>query len=69
MLDFENLLSVRVNEIKDELKIISDVQTWMVFIKLHINEGKIEVPLVTAKGVLNLHHLPEFMNINGIKLW
>ena len=30
-----------------------------------MNEDKTEVLLVTAKRVVNLQHLPEFMNING----
>ena len=30
-----------------------------------MNEDKTEVLLVTAKWIINLHHLPEFMNING----
>ena len=30
-----------------------------------MNEDKTEVLLVTAKRIVNLQHLPEFMNING----
>ena len=29
------------------------------------NEEKTEVLVVTAKRVVNLQHLPEFMNVNG----
>ena len=30
-----------------------------------MNEDKTDVLLVTAKRIVNLQHLPEFMNING----
>ena len=33
--------------------------------KLQMNEDKTDVLLVTAKRVVNLQHLPEFMNIDG----
>ena len=33
--------------------------------KLHMNEDKTDVLLVTAKRIVKLQHLPEFMNING----
>ena len=33
--------------------------------KLRMNEDKTDVLLVTAKGIVNLQHLPEFMNINS----
>jgi len=33
--------------------------------KRQMNEDKTEVILVTAKQIVNLQHLPEFMNING----
>ena len=33
--------------------------------KLEMNEDKTDVLLVTAKRIVNLQHLPEFMNING----
>ena len=49
-------------------KCISDVKTWMMSNKLEMNEDKTEVTvllLVTAKQLVNLQHLPEFMNING----
>ena len=46
-------------------KSVSDVKTWMTSNKLQMNEDKTEVLLVTAKQVVNLQHLPEFMNING----
>ena len=44
---------------------LHDVKTWMMSNKLHMNEDKTEVLLVTAKRVVNLQHLPDFMNING----
>ena len=47
------------------LKSVSDVKTWMTSNRLQMNEDKIEVLLVTAKQIVNLQHLPEFMNING----
>ena len=47
-------------------KCVSDIKTWMTSNKLQMNEDKTEVLLVTAKRVVNLQHLPEFMNINGI---
>ena len=46
-------------------KCVSDVKTWMTSNKLQMNEDKTELLLVTAKRVVNLQHLPEFMNING----
>ena len=46
-------------------KCVSNVKTWMTSNKLQMNEDKTEVLLVTAKRVVNLQHLPEFMNING----
>ena len=46
-------------------KCVSNVKTWMISNKLQMNEDKTEVLLVTAKRVVNLHHLLEFMNING----
>ena len=45
-------------------KCVSDVKTWMTSNTLEMNEYKTEVLLVTAKRVVNLQHLPEFMNIN-----
>ena len=33
--------------------------------KLQMNEDKTDVLLVTAKRIVNLQHLPEFINING----
>ena len=33
--------------------------------KLQIHDDKTDVLLVTAKRIVNLQHLPEFMNING----
>ena len=47
-------------------KCVSDVKTWMMSNKLQMNEDKTEVLLVTAKRIVNLQHLPEFTNINGI---
>ena len=44
---------------------VSDVKTWMTSNKLQMNAEKTEVLLVTAKRVVNLQHLSEFMNING----
>ena len=46
-------------------KCVSDVKTWMTSNKLQMNEDKTDVPLVTAKQIVNLPHLPAFMNING----
>ena len=46
-------------------KRVSDVKTWMTSNKLQMNEDEMDVLLVTAKRIFNLHHLPEFMNING----
>ena len=34
--------------------------------KLQMNEDKMNVLLATAKQIVNLQHLPEFMNINSI---
>ena len=33
--------------------------------KLQMNEDKTDVLLVATKRIVNLPHLPEFMNING----
>ena len=33
--------------------------------KLQMTEDKTDVLLVTAKRIVNLQHLPKFMNING----
>ena len=46
-------------------KCVSDVKAWMTSNKLQMNEDKTDVLLVTAKRIVNLWHLPEFMNING----
>ena len=46
-------------------KCVSDVKTWMTSNKLQMNEDKTEVLLVTAKRVVNLQHLPEFVNVNS----
>ena len=46
-------------------KCVFDVKTWMTSNKLQMNEDKTDVLLVTAKRIVNLQHLPEFMNING----
>ena len=46
-------------------KCVSDVKTWMTSNKLQMNEDKADVLLVIAKRIVNLQHLPEFMNING----
>ena len=46
-------------------KCVSDVKTWMTSNKLQMNEDMTEVLLVTAKQVVNLQHLQEFMTING----
>ena len=46
-------------------KCVSNVKTWMTSNKLQMNEDKTEILLVTAKQIVNLQHLPEFMNING----
>ena len=45
--------------------VCSDVKAWMTSNKLQMNEDKMDVKLVTAKQIVNLQHLPEFMNING----
>ena len=57
--DFDDCLSsiLRVE------KCVSNVKTWMMSNKLQMNEDKTEVLLVTAKRVISLQHLPEFMNI------
>ena len=47
-------------------KCVSDVKAWMTSNKLQMNEDKTDALLVTAKRIVNLHHLPEFMNINCI---
>ena len=41
-------------------KCASDVKTWMTSNKLQMNEDK----TVPTKQIVNLQHLPEFMNIN-----
>ena len=46
-------------------KCVSDVKAWMTCNKLQMYEDKTDVLLVTAKQIVNLQHLPEFMNING----
>ena len=46
-------------------KCVSNVKTWMTSNKLQMNEDKTDALLVTAKRIVNLQHLPEFMNING----
>ena len=46
-------------------KCVSDVKAWMMSNKLQMNEDETDVLLVTAKRIVNLQHLPEFMNING----
>ena len=46
-------------------KCVSDVKVWMTSNKLQMNEDKTDVLLVTAKRIVNLQYLPEFMNING----
>ena len=43
----------------------SDVKAWMTSNKLPMNKDKTDVLLVTAKRIVNLQNLPEFMNING----
>ena len=45
---------------------VSDVKAWTTSNKLQMNEDKTDVLLVTAKRIVNLQHLPEFRNINGI---
>ena len=45
-------------------KSVSDVKAWMTSNKLQMNEDKTDVLLVTAKQIVNLQHLPAFMNIN-----
>ena len=45
-------------------KCVTDIKTWMLSNILQMNEDKTEVLLVTAKIVVSLQHLPEFMNIN-----
>ena len=59
--DFNDLLS----SILCVEKCASDVKTGMTSNKLQMNEAKMEDLLVTAKRIVNLQHLPEFMNING----
>ena len=46
-------------------KCVYNVKSWMTYNKIQTNEDKTEVLLVTAKRIVNLQHLPEFMNING----
>ena len=45
-------------------KYVSYAKAWMTFNKLQMNEDKTDVLLVTAKQIVNLQHLPEFMTIN-----
>ena len=59
--DFEDCLS----SVLCVEKCVSDVKTWITSNKLQMNEDKTEVLLVTTKQIVNLEHLPEFMNING----
>ena len=60
-----NLLNDCLSSILFVEKCVSDVKTWMMSNKFQMNEGKMDVLLVTAKRIVNLQHLPEFMNING----
>ena len=46
-------------------KRVSDVKAWMTSNKLQMNEEKMDVLLVTAKQIVNLQNLTEFINING----
>ena len=46
-------------------KCVSDVKTWMMSNKLQMNLDKTGVWLVIAKCIVNLQHLPKFMNMNG----
>ena len=46
-------------------KCVSDIKAWMTYNKLQMNTDKTYVLLVTAKQIVNLQHLLEFMNING----
>ena len=46
-------------------KCVSDVKTWMTSNKLEMNEDKTKALFVTAKQIVDLHQLPEFMIING----
>jgi len=46
-------------------KCVSDVKKGMTSNKFQINEDKPEILLVTAKRIVNLQHLPKFINING----
>ena len=46
-------------------KCMSDIKTWMLSNKLHMNEDKTEVLLVTSKRVVKLEPFAKFMNING----
>ena len=46
-------------------KCVIDDKTWMMSNNLQMNEDKTGVLLVSAERIVNLHHLPEFMNING----
>ena len=45
-------------------KCVSDDKTWITSNKLQMNDDKTDVLLVAAKRIVNLQHLPEFMNIN-----
>ena len=45
-------------------KCVSDVKARMMSNKFQMNEDKADVLLVTAKRIVNLQNLPEFMNIN-----
>ena len=46
-------------------KCVSDVEAWKTSNKLQMNKDKTDVLPVTAKRIINLQHLPEFINING----
>ena len=45
-------------------KCVSDVKAWMPSNKLQMNGDKTDVIRFTAKRIVNLQHLPEFMNTN-----
>ena len=40
---------------------VSDVKTWMMSNKFHMNEDKTEVLLLSTKRVANMQHLPELI--------
>ena len=48
-------------------KSVSDVKAWMTSNKLQMNEDKTEVLLVTAKRIVKLQHLSEFINSTCVK--